>query len=172
MQMGRREASRTSPKGAAEAGGGVDISMRRLETGDAEAMAELERRCFGVPWSLYQCRGALGQSCYAAFGVFAKDELIAYLSVYHVAGEMEIVNLAVAPEWRRRGYGRRILDMVLQVARKMGMQKVSLEVRPGNVAALALYARAGFVNVGRRRRYYPDTGEDALIQEFKIGAKG
>lgn len=172
MQRGRREESRTSPERIEEAGGGADISLRRLDGGDAGEMAKLEQRCFSLPWSLRQCEAALAQRSFAAFGAFAKDVLIAYVSVYHAAGEMEIVNLAVAPKWRRRGFGRRILDMVLQVARKMGMQRVSLEVRPSNGAALALYAAAGFVGVGRRRRYYPDTGEDALIQEFKIESKG
>ena len=69
------------------------------------------------------------------------------------------------PAARRRGLGRRLLLLALQAGRKMGMQKAILEVREGNVAALALYRASGFVQAGRRRRYYADTGEDALVLE-------
>lgn len=134
-------------------------------------MADLEKRCFSLPWSEKQCLGALGQKAFAAFGLFGENGLAAYISIYHSVPEMEILNLAVAPERRRQGLGRRVLLMVLQVARKMGMQKVSLETRQNNAAAIALYESAGFVTVGRRPRYYPDTGEDALIQEFVCHSK-
>ncbi len=134
-------------------------------------MADLEKRCFSLPWSEEQCLGALGQKAFAAFGLFGKHGLAAYISIYHSVPEMEILNLAVAPERRRQGLGRRVLLMVLQVARKMGMQKVSLETRQNNAAAIALYESVGFITVGRRPRYYPDTGEDALIQEFLCHSK-
>ncbi len=148
------------------------LEFRRLGHNDAEAMAELEKRCFSLPWSFAQCQGALGQKAFAAFGLVGRNALIAYISVYHAAGEMEIVNLAVDPRARRRGLGRRILDMILQVARKMGMQRVLLEVRQNNLAALALYRSAGFVTIGRRAGYYPDTGEDALVQEIQLNSEG
>lgn len=90
-------------------------------------------------------------------------DLLAYTSVYHTLDELEILNLAVRPEERRKGFGRRILGMALQVARKMGMQKVLLEVRVGNHAAIGLYQDSGFRQVGVRPCYYTDTGEDALI---------
>lgn len=137
-------------------------------------MAEMEKKCFSLPWTLRQCQGAFTQKAFAAFGIFANEALLAYISFYHAAGEMEILNLAVEPGRRRQGLGRRALFMALQVARKMGMQRVFLEVRQNNFAALALYASAGFASVGRRSGYYPDTGEDALIQELQLApeAKG
>lgn len=133
-------------------------------------MAELEKICFTLPWSVEQCRGALAQAAFAAFGLWHGRILAAYISFYHAAGEMEILNLAVLPPWRRLGLGCRILALALQAARKMGMEKASLEVREGNAAAIALYRKAGFAECGRRLKYYPDTGEDALIFIYDLQA--
>lgn len=135
----------------------------RLGVSDAEAMHRIEQECFSLPWSLEQCRVAFSQPSFAAFGLFARCGLTAYISFYHTPGEMEILNLAVLPEYRKRGLGRRLLEMVLQVARKMGIEKALLEVRRGNSPAIALYRSSGFELVGTRPRYYADTGEDALI---------
>ena len=137
--------------------------FQRLDARHATSMHALERRCFSLPWSEAQCRAAFAQPAFAAFGLFRGPELLAYISVYHTLDELEILNLAVVPEERRKGFGRRILNAALHVARKMGMQKVLLEVRVGNHAAIALYRSSGFRQVGVRPRYYTDSGEDALI---------
>ena len=141
-------------------------------------MWELERRCFSLPWSEEQCRAAFAQPAFAAFGLWSGARLLAYISLYHIGappgasyapcGELEILNLAVEPTARRRGCGRRLLLLALQAGRKMGMQKAILEVREGNGPALALYRASGFVQTGRRRRYYADTGEDALVLECPL----
>lgn len=146
----------------------ISPSFRRLSAADAETVAQLEKECFTLPWTLDQCRAALTQKTFGAFGLFDGATLVGYISVYHVAQEMEIVNLAVAAPWRRQGLGRRILRLLLQVAHKMGMQSVSLEVRQGNAAAISLYQSVGFRRVGRRKAYYPDTGEDGLIMFLEL----
>lgn len=69
---------------------------------------------------------------------------------------------------RRKGLGKRLLRLVLQACAKMGMQKAALEVREGNYAAIGLYEGLGFERCGRRRHYYPDNGEDALIFAIKL----
>lgn len=144
--------------------------FRMLGQNDAEAVAFLERICFTLPWTARQYQDALAQKTFAAFGIWQENSLVAYLSIYHVAPEMEIVNIAVSPGERRKGYGRSLMRMLLQVAVKMGMQKISLEVRESNAAAIALYESLGFCQSGRRRRYYPDNGEDALIYILKLQA--
>lgn len=137
--------------------------FRRLTAADADAMAALERACFSLPWDGRQCRNAFDQPAFAAFGSWDARELLAYVSIYHVRPEMEILNVAVMPQERRKGIGRRIMHLVLQAAVKMGMQRATLEVREGNLAALALYKSLGFCQCGKRPHYYPDNGEDALI---------
>lgn len=137
--------------------------LRRLTAADAGHMASLERECFSLPWSEEQCRRAFAQKAFAAFGLQDQQELFAYVSLYHAVPEMEIINLAVRASLRRQGLGTRLLATVLQVARKMGIQRVLLEVRRGNLPAIALYESAGFREQGIRKHYYPDTGEDALV---------
>ena len=165
----------TPHQGDDRAPAAAGFAARRLDAGSAPALWELERRCFSLPWSEEQCRAAFAQPAFAAFGLYDGARLVAYISLYHAGapagpsyapcGELEILNLAVEPTARRRGCGRRLLLLALQAGRKMGMQKAILEVREGNVAALALYRASGFVQAGRRRRYYADTGEDALVLE-------
>lgn len=103
------------------------------------------------------------QNTFAAYGLWENSNLLAYISFYHQCQEVEILNLAVHPQERRKGYGKRILGILLQAATKMGMQKVVLEVRESNAPAIALYKKFGFCKSGCRPRYYPDSGEDALI---------
>ena len=129
------------------------LEFRALEKEDAVAMQELEARCFSLPWTEEQCRTAFGQSAFAAFGLWDGRELVAYVSLYHSLDELEILNLAVS----------HLLQMALQAAHKMGIRKSLLEVRESNAPAIGLYEGAGFRLAGRRRAYYHDPDEDALI---------
>jgi ribosomal-protein-alanine N-acetyltransferase len=83
-----------------------------------------------------------------------------------VADEMHLLNLAVHPAHRRRGISRALLTAAMEQARSRGAAVVWLEVRPSNQAALTLYRSFGFEEVGVRRNYYTDNGEDALIYAF------
>lgn len=140
-----------------------NIYFKRLTIEDARAMSSLERLCFSLPWNLAQCEGAFTQKAFAAFGLWRGKNLVAYISFYHQCQELEILNLAVDPRERRKGYGKRILGLLLQAAAKMGMQKVALEVREQNAPAISLYEKYGFHQCGIRPKYYPDSGENALI---------
>ena len=137
--------------------------MLRLDVRHAAEMAAIERECFTLPWSEEQCRAAFGQKAFAAFGLGNDSGLAGYVSIYHTKDELEILNLAVLPDERRRGYGRRILGVVLRLARKMAINKILLEVRVGNKPAICLYESCGFKREGVRKKYYTETGEDALI---------
>lgn len=143
-----------------------DIVFRRLDANDASAMYGLETQCFSLPWSAEQCRQAFTQKSFAAFGLWMQGNLLAYISIYHVCDEFEILNLAVIPQERGKGHGRRILQTALQIASKMGMKSVALEVRSGNFVAISLYESCGFVRTGCRPHYYPDTDEDAIVMTF------
>lgn len=141
----------------------IAILFRRLCSDDAQAMHVLETQCFSLPWSEAQCMKAFDQPAFAAFGLWLNTQLIAYISIYHVYDEFEILNIAVHPSERGKGYGRRILQMALQIALKMGIKTVVLEVRRSNFKAISLYQSCGFVHSGIRPKYYPDNKEDAFI---------
>ena len=130
---------------------------------DAPALALLERRCFADPWTHEAFRSLLRVP--EGFGVVAEEygEIAGYGVARSVAGTGEILNLAVAPESRRRGIAAGLLAALLDqlVQRKAG--EVFLEVRASNQAALELYGRYGFASVGRRPAYYRRPREDALV---------
>lgn len=139
------------------------LTLERLGQADVPQLAALERACFSCPWTEAQYAQLLEESRVRVVGVRAGHALVAYCSFYHAGDEMEILNLATAPDWRRKGLGRRLLGFVLRIGEQMGIEQVVLEVRVTNTAARALYAGAGFAQAGVRKAYYPDTGEDALV---------
>ena len=91
------------------------------------------------------------------------------LCFWEIGHEIHVTNLAVHPEWRRRGVARRLLATALAEGVVRGVILAFLEVRPSNTRALALYESLGFQVIGRRNGYYFDTGEDALVMEARLG---
>ena len=143
--------------------------MRLLGPGDAPALAALEAAVFADPWDADRFSSLLGQDRFFAAGAFSGPSMSAYLTAYMVAGELEIVNVAVAEPLRGRGVGRELLLFCLDRARELGAGRAVLEVRSGNAAARALYKSCGFTQAGVRRGYYADSGEDALVLEWTAG---
>jgi len=149
------------------------VGMRRasfckLDRTDLEQLLHLERQCFSHPWTAKQFNLALEQELFNVFGFKHEAALLAYLSFYQTGEEMEIFNLGVSPSLRRQGLGGRLLGLVLQIGRKMGITYAFLEVRESNTPARNLYAGYGFSQVGVRRKYYPDNGEDALVLRLDL----
>nr|WP_167940978.1 ribosomal protein S18-alanine N-acetyltransferase [Desulfobaculum xiamenense] len=135
---------------------------------DIDALVELERECFSHPWGAEQFRLGLENKVFHVFGLRRAGVIVAYCSMYIIVDEAEVLNIAVRPELRRQGLGSRLLRIVLQICRKMGIHNARLEVRVSNVAARNLYANFGFEQVGIRTGYYPDTGEDALLMTLDM----
>lgn len=145
-----------------------DYAFARLGPEDLDQLLALERQCFTHPWTERQFSLGLGNKAFFVFGLKHGAELAAYCSFHAVAGEMEVLNIAVAPALRRRGLGRRLLGLVLQICRKMGIRQGYLEVRSSNAAARALYASFGYAECGVRKGYYPDNGEDAVLMRLDL----
>ena len=137
--------------------------IRRGTPPDAVALAAIERRAFADPWSEASFREALVASW--SFGIVAEvdDGILGYLVAREAGGTGEILNLAVDPPHRRRGIARVLLGAGLTALRHRGVDEVFLEVRVSNDAAQRLYLGAGFHLVDRRRGYYRNPSEDALV---------
>lgn len=141
----------------------------RLTPEDATDLARLERSCFSHPWTEEQLAYGLRERVLHVFGLRQSDgELVGYCSFYAVADEAEIVNIAVIPQLRRQGLGRALLGAMLQSAAELCINRVFLEVRRSNIAAIGLYEAHGFAPTGVRARYYPDTNEDALVMTLEM----
>ena len=128
-------------------------------------VAALELACFSRPWSRQMLAEELDNQC-ATFLVAedaATGQVIGYAGLLVAADEGHITNVAVFPQYRRRGAAGKLLDVFLRFARANHLAFLTLEVRPSNAAAIALYTRFGFREAGRRRNYYDLPKEDALI---------
>jgi len=139
-------------------------SLRPMRPGDLEPVVAIERSIYSHPWTLGNFRDSLhaGYSCWVLEG---EGGLIGYCVMMVGVGEAHLLNLSVSPAWQRRGYGRGMLEHLLERAREWGAREMLLEVRPSNLAARALYADMGFREVSVRRGYYPaEAGrEDAIL---------
>ena len=125
------------------------------------ALAEIERACFHAPWSENMLREELGKGI---FLVAEQDGRTAgYVGCQTVLDEGYITNVAVFPQYRKKGIATALIKRVFELAREKKLAFVSLEVRVSNSAAIALYEKAGFKEEGRRKNFYRDPREDALI---------
>ena len=130
-----------------------------------DELERLERICFSRPWSKRMLGEELDNAC-AAFLVAEDAEtgtVLGYAGLLAMMDEGYITNVAVFPEYRRCGIAARIIEVFMNFARANKLAFLTLEVRPSNAAAIALYQSFGFEEVGRRRNYYDLPKEDALI---------
>lgn len=145
------------------------LILRALEPGDLDEVGAIERACFSTPWSRQLFENELKQPelCHwlvlADPGAAAGERVAAYGGFWKAVDEAHFTNVAVRPQRQRRGLGRRLLRALLEKGRSLGCVRATLEVRPSNAGALALYESEGFSVAAIRPRYYGDDGEDALI---------
>jgi ribosomal-protein-alanine N-acetyltransferase len=137
--------------------------VRPLAPADLEACLGLDQASLGGLWSADHWRTELGEEARPGLGLWLGSELVAMACGWLVVDELHITLVAVAPLRRRRGYGRRVLEALLDRGRESGAERATLEVAAGNGGACCLYAAAGFRLAGVRRGYYRN-GDDALIQ--------
>ena len=138
--------------------------LRPASLADVPAIARLELRAFSDAWTEAQLVDSLSQS--GAVGLVAQEDddiVVGHLIGRTVVDEGEILTLAVAPERRRRGIAARLLTEALAIMAGRGVGRVWLAVRASNDAAQALYQEHGFAPAGRRRGYYREPVEDALV---------
>jgi ribosomal-protein-alanine N-acetyltransferase len=143
--------------------------IRTADPADAAGLASLERRCFSDPWSETGLREMLGSPQVIARVAERRGAIVGYAFARWVMNTGEIMNLAVAPEHRRQGLARRLLDALLDGLLARGVTEVFLEVRASNQAAQALYLSRGFQVAGMRRAYYRRPTEDALVLRLQWG---
>ena len=141
------------------------ITFRRLRTGDLPEIDAIERRSYGTPWSRSMFAGELAKPSSLCLGAFdsESDKLVAYMIISRYVDAWHVMNLAVAPGYRRRGIATSLLDRLFELTAADGRRGYTLEVRVSNTAAIKLYERVGFQPRGVRRGYYTDDREDALI---------
>ena len=128
-----------------------------------EQLEALEKACFSLPWTHEQLMSQLPDERHCFLVALEGETVCGYAGMMHVLDEGYISNVAVAPEARRRGIGAQLVKAILDRSKELGLSFVTLEVRAGNQAAIRLYQKQGFQEVGRRKNYYDYPKEDAIL---------
>ena len=143
------------------------MNITEMQEKHLPALAELEKQCFHAPWSEKMLREELGGGI---FLVAEQDgEVQGYVGCQTVLDEGYITNVAVSPDFRRRGAARLLIAELLARAKEKGLAFVTLEGRESNAPAIALYAGAGFAPVGTRKNFYSNPAENALLMTINFG---
>jgi ribosomal-protein-alanine acetyltransferase len=154
---GRKDVKRAAPEGP------MGDMIREMAPADAAAIESVLAASAGASqWSAADLLH-LAKTGTRIWIAEQAGELVGASATRTVADEVEVLTLGVAPSWRRRGVGRRLMDAALSNAGQEGARQVFLEVRESNGGARAFYAALGFIESGRRRAYYRDPAEDALV---------
>jgi ribosomal-protein-alanine N-acetyltransferase len=139
------------------------LRFERLEEKHIPAILDIENVSNGSPWSERSFRNELTHTHGIMLVALDHDAVVGYAGAWLVVDEAHITTVAVAPNHRRRGIGRILTEKILTEAKEKGMACSTLEVRAGNEAAIQLYTKLGFVETARRKGYYPDNKEDAIV---------
>lgn len=155
----------------AETGMHRDVSIRiaPMRRRHLRSVLRIEAGALHRPWSLGLFMNELALTD-TRFYIVAKaghspvsQPVVGYAGLLHVGGEAHITTISVDERWRRTGVGQRLMAVLMHTARSRGSEAVTLEVRASNQGAIALYQKFGFEVAGRRKNYYSDIGEDALV---------
>jgi [ribosomal protein S18]-alanine N-acetyltransferase len=143
----------------------LTIEVRRLSVRELSAIERIEHGSYPTPWSRSMFAGEIAKPSSICLGAFDREnrELVGYLIISRYVDAWHVMNIAVAPEYRRRGIASMLIDRLFELTAGKGRRGYTLEVRVSNTGAIKLYERAGFRARGIRRGYYTDNREDALI---------
>ena len=143
----------------------TSLELRRLTPEFLPAVVDLDQQCFGRLWTLegYQRELESPNSDLLILVDHDSSLVLGLGCLWAILDEAHITIIAVHPDYQRQGFGQAILLVLLQSARQRGLERATLEVRISNQSAINLYQKFDFREAGRRKRYYPDTGEDASI---------
>jgi ribosomal-protein-alanine N-acetyltransferase len=142
----------------------VNVELRRLESRDLDVVEAIERDSYPTPWSRAMFDAELRKPSSLAIGAFTDEaELVGYAFVSRYVDAWHVMNVAVAPSYRRRGIASALLERLFDVTSSDPRRGYTLEVRVSNTGAITLYESLGFEARGIRRGYYTDNHEDALI---------
>jgi len=142
--------------------------IRPMLVDDIEQVQAIDALSFALPWPKnsynFELKDNQHSRCWVVEdGSQEPKRIVAMAVTWLVVDELHVATIAVHPDWRGQGIGRRMMEVIMASARHENMLSATLEVRAGNITAQELYKKFGFVEVGRRRRYYKDNQEDALI---------
>ena len=144
------------------------VLIREMRRTDLMAVMAIEQTSFSMPWRESTFESLLERSDADLIAAIADDRLVGYAVCWTILDQAELGNVAVDAEWRNRGVGLMLVQAALERVRRRAADECFLEVRESNRAAQSLYQKCGFRSIGRRRRYYSNPTEDALVMRAAL----
>lgn len=147
-----------------------EIEIESMTGETVEEVERLEQQCFSTPWSLASLTEELTNPLAVFLTARAGSEIAGYVGMHHVVDEGYITNIAVSPDYRRRGIAMALMKSLLEYGRMHKLSIITLEVRESNLAAKRLYQSLGFKEAGRRKSFYTQPVEDGIIMTRQLEA--
>ena len=146
------------------------MTIEKMTSAHVAEIAALEAICFSDPWSERSISSELDNPLACWLVALEEATVAGYIGSQTVIDETDMMNVAVDPDFRRRGIAEMLILELVEQLRAAGSRCLTLEVRASNLPAIALYDKLGFVQIGRRKNYYRNPREDALIlrKEWEI----
>lgn len=143
--------------------------IRDMEINDLDQVMALEKHCFSVPWSRESFKSELTTNKLAHYIVLEIEGMVSgYAGVWYITDEGHITNVCIHKKYRKLGFGKKVVDFMIEKAKINKINHMTLEVRKSNISAIKLYEKKGFKIAGVRSKYYSDNNEDALIMWLKL----
>jgi [ribosomal protein S18]-alanine N-acetyltransferase len=143
--------------------------LRAMQESDLDEVAKIEQRAYEYPWTMQIFKDCLSAG-YGCFVLGTEAEIFGYFILAVGAGEGHVLNVCIDPSEQGKGYGKRLMRRLMDLARWHRAERIFLEVRPSNRSAIDLYHQLGFNEIGKRPRYYPAKNgrEDALVMAMEL----
>ena len=143
------------------------VTIREMKESDLEEILAIEKVSFADPWSRRLFKETLSFPHSVNFVLQgATAAVLGYINFYLIGEEAHMLNLAIHPDWRKKGLASQLLNHAIDFLKQRRAAHFFLEVREGNLEAIRLYSKFGFEHIGRRKRYYVETNEDALVMHL------
>ena len=144
--------------------------LEKMNSAHVSQIAELEKICFSDPWSERSIASELDNKLAFWLVALEGESVAGYIGSQTVMDETDMMNVAVHPDFRRKGIAEALVTGLVEHLKTLGSRCLTLEVRASNAPAIALYGKLGFAEIGRRKNYYRNPREDALIlrKEWEI----
>ena len=143
-----------------------DVIIRSHCENDLEQIAAIEKECFSQPWSINSLKDFANGAFSRILTAESKSKIAGYITYTHIFEEIQIANVAVSGNFRRKGIATMLIQNLLNEGLKNGVEVITLEVRNSNLAAIHLYENNGFERVGIRKNYYSNPTEDAILMNY------
>ena len=132
------------------------------------SLAQIEKQCFSTPWSENALAEEIENPNARFFVALCGEQVAGYIGAHNIVGEVYITNVAVAPDYRRQGVATQLIERLVEISRAEKAEFITLEVRENNTSAQALYEKQGFGVVGKRKAFYENPREDAILMTINL----